>query len=96
MDDYTLKTVKLLLERNKEYLFEILEKLNIEVDNNAENICKLLHNRENDKKIMHKSSIYTCTKCNSKYVTTEEVQVRSSDEGSSIVHFCNACGNRWF
>lgn len=97
MEEYTLKTVKLLLERNREYLFDILNKLNIKANDkqSAEDICRLLYNHDDDKKTMHESSIYKCNKCGSKYITTEEIQIRSLDEGSSIIYFCHACGNKW-
>jgi DNA-directed RNA polymerase subunit M/transcription elongation factor TFIIS len=96
--DYTLSTVKLLLERDRSYLMEILDKLGIDVHENeaitAENIVKLISNQDEQKPVAHESSIYVC-KCGSRSVTTKEVQLRSADEGSSIINFCRTCGHKW-
>lgn len=98
MDDYTRKTVELLLSRNKAYLVEILKSQNILVNESdeltTEKVCSLISIRNEDKDSQLESSIYKCS-CGSRLVTVREVQLRSADEGSSIVRSCRACGRKW-
>ena len=93
--DFTKKTVQVLLERYPEYLTEILEKLEIQADlqnDTADSITAMIAYRKHAENELHASSIYTC-RCGSNSVVTREVQTRSSDEGSTIVHICEKCGN---
>jgi DNA-directed RNA polymerase subunit M/transcription elongation factor TFIIS len=95
--DYTRKTIKLLLERNPEYLNEILTNLGIRIDLSKEtpdSIAMMLDYQNRTGYFNHKSSIYTC-KCGSNNVITREIQTRSADEGSTIFHICQKCGHTW-
>ena len=94
--EYTLRTVKLLMERDKGYLTEILRKLNVKADasSSAEDIVGLMSSQEEAKPVVHESSIFKCA-CGSGSVTAKEIQLRSADEGSTTVYLCRACGNRW-
>lgn len=95
--DYTRKTIKLLLERNPEYLNEILENLGIHVNLSKEtpdSIARMVDCQNRTENFNHKSSIYTC-KCGSNNVITREIQTRSADEGSTIIHICQKCGHTY-
>ncbi len=95
--DYTKQTVRLLLERHPSYLEEVLRSRgwNVNVQNEtAESISAIVTCQKHVQKKAHESSIYTC-QCGSKSVVTREVQMRSADEGSTIVHICNDCGRRY-
>jgi len=97
MDSYSKKTVQVLLERHPEYLAEILKKLGIQADlrdGTADSITAMIAYRKHAENELHASSIYTC-KCGSNLVVTREVQTRSADEGSTIVHICGKCGNKY-
>lgn len=98
MDDYSKSVIELLIIKNKEYLINILQNLGIEVANSSslttESVCALLEDRKNENRTFHKSSIYTC-KCGSNLVIVRETQMRSADEGSTIIHLCRECGNMW-
>lgn len=97
MDDYSRKTICLLLERYPEYLREILSKLGIDLDvskASTDSISAAIADRKQAETARHESSIYVC-KCGSKSVVTREVQTRSADEGSTIVHICTECGKSW-
>lgn len=99
MDDYSRKTIDLLLKHDKKYLVEIIQKqLDINVQDNAvlttESVCELFRTQEIQKIKPHMSSIFVC-KCGSKHVTIREIQLRSADEGSTIKHICNKCGYTW-
>jgi len=100
MDDYSRRTVELLLRRYPAYLEELLSKIGINLDVKsctADSICLVISDRSHAEKSgeNHESSIYTCD-CGSRYVITREVQTRSSDEGSSILHICTKCGNKYY
>jgi DNA-directed RNA polymerase subunit M/transcription elongation factor TFIIS len=93
--DYTRKTVELLMERYPEYLAEMLCGITIDLQKEtAESITAMIAHRNLAEVKHHESSIYTC-KCGSNFVVTREVQTRSSDEGSTIVHICEKCGNTY-
>lgn len=95
--EYTKKTVELLLKRYPEYLAEMLSSRGITIDlqkDNAESITAMIAHRTHAEVKHHESSIYTC-KCGSNFVVTREVQTRSSDEGSTIVHICEKCGHTY-
>lgn len=99
MDDYSKSTIKLLLERHPEYLKDILVKLvKYSGDNlsgeTPESIFSMIANQKHDSQRYHESSIYTC-RCGSKSVITREIQNRSLDEASSIVHICTSCGKQF-
>lgn len=94
--DYACKTIKLLLEKNPEYLQKILIdlKCDISLENTTpEEIYKKLSFHNETKKI-HESKLYTC-ECGSKYVTNQEYQLRSADEGSTIIFTCHECHKVW-
>ena len=100
MDGYSRKTVELLKERHPAYLKELLSKIGIGLDvgsSTADAICSAIYDRSHAEKSTadHESSIYTCD-CGSRCVITREVQTRSSDEGSSILHICTECGNKYY
>ena len=101
MDGYSKKTIELLLERDRNYLREIL--LDIcsspndvpgELDLNMDNVSAIIANQRHSITKMHKSSIYKCT-CGSNNVITREAQTRSADEGSTVLCVCNNCGRSW-
>jgi DNA-directed RNA polymerase subunit M/transcription elongation factor TFIIS len=97
MDCYTRDTIKLLLERDPVYLNEILSEIGIRVDlskETPESLTILVGRRKIPTKLQHVSSIYAC-KCGSNNVVTREVQNRSADEGSTVIHICQDCGNRY-
>ena len=100
MDEYSRKTVELLKERHPAYLKELLSKIGIDLDvgpSTADAICSAIYDRSHAEKSTagHESSIYTCD-CGSRCVITREVQTRSSDEGSSILHICTECGKKYY
>lgn len=97
MDEYTKKTVELLMERYPDYLVQILSSQGITIDlrtDTASSITAMIAHQNHAEIKHHISSIYTC-KCGSNSVVTREVQSRSSDEGSTIVHICEKCGNTY-
>lgn len=100
MDEYSLKTIKLLLQTNKMYLHSILLKYSTNVPDpeylTEDNVVKIINGIGNKSQISDKAklSIYLC-KCGSNDVVAREVQLRSLDEGSSIIFICKSCGNRW-
>lgn len=96
MDEYSQKTIQLLLDSDKPYLKQLLNDLSIETDDlsDSKEIGQLLENQKDITSKMHKSSIFTC-RCGSSHVITREMQLRSSDEGSTIIHLCLECGNKW-
>ena len=93
MDEYSREVIKLLLERDRSYLSELLG-TNIPSNATVDTVCAIISNQSQADKSAHVSSIYKC-KCGSKMVTLREVQIRSADEGSTIIHMCNECGNKW-
>ena len=100
MDDYSRKTIELLVERHPGYLKELLLKIGIDLDvlaSTAGAICLAISDKRHAEKSAagHESSIYTC-ECGSRHVITREVQTRSSDEGSSILHICTECGKKYY
>lgn len=96
MDEYSQKTIQLLLDSDKDYLKQILSNLSIEVNNlpDSKGIGQLLENQKDISSKIHKSSVFAC-RCGSNHVITRELQLRSSDEGSTIIHICLKCGNKW-
>ena len=101
MDDYTKRTIELLLERDRNYLREILcdicsrpNNVPAELDLNMDNVSAIIANQRPYIAKLHKSSIYKCT-CGSDNVITREAQTRSADEGSTVYCVCNKCGHSW-
>jgi DNA-directed RNA polymerase subunit M/transcription elongation factor TFIIS len=103
MDSYSLKTLRLLLERDREYLVTILKRYSNNVPDTSELteadairiILSVSHGIDcNDNIITTESSIYVCV-CGSKHIATIDRQIRSADEGSSIQCVCRKCGNTW-
>lgn len=103
MDDYSEKTIQLLLKKNRRYLSLILQKYANDVPEDEKitaeyarevimSVSKISANPL-DKKIQ--SSIYVCKKCGLNNVVAREVQMRSSDEGSTIILVCRSCNHRW-
>lgn len=106
MDEYSRKTIELLMQRHPAYLKELLSKIGIDLDVGSsinqskiglDAVCSAISDRSHAEKSAagHESSIYTCD-CGSRYVITREVQTRSSDEGSSILHICTECGKKYY
>ena len=93
MDDYTRKTVKLLLERDRAYLSELVGQP-IHKDTTVDEVCEIIADQNKADTTSHASSIYKC-RCGSNLVVVREVQLRSADEGSTIVHICKSCGHKW-
>jgi DNA-directed RNA polymerase subunit M/transcription elongation factor TFIIS len=94
--DYTRKTIELLFKRYPDYLEEILrDQLGVQVNvskETPESIALIIQNQNQGSFFSHKSSIYKC-KCGSNNVVTREIQNRSADEGSTILHICQSCGH---
>jgi len=92
-DEYSRKVIKLLLERDRAYLSRLL---GVAVPENAtvDAICTIIADRDRAPEKDHVSSIYRC-RCGSKRVVLREAQMRSADEGSTIVRVCIECGNKW-
>jgi DNA-directed RNA polymerase subunit M/transcription elongation factor TFIIS len=90
--------VQLLLEKDREYLAEILSDLGIRVertdDLTVDKVCALMSNQTSSQIDPRESSIYKCS-CGSRFITVREVQMRSADEGSAVVCMCRACGRKW-
>lgn len=60
---------------------------------------KLLENlniRLNQKITLKTSSLYKCRQCGHKETTIRSVQMRSLDEGESLILNCIFCGYKWF
>ena len=93
MDEYSREVIGLLLERNRPYLEELLSTV-LPANATVDTVCQIIADKDCAGEDNHVSSIYTC-KCGSKRVVLREVQLRSADEGSTILHTCEACGNRW-
>ncbi len=93
MDNYSRDTVKLLLERHPEYLDEILFKFGLRrvPEDTPDSIYAMITHQKQEDVSLLQSSIYTC-RCGSTSVVTREVQTRSTDEGSKIIHICTSCG----
>jgi DNA-directed RNA polymerase subunit M/transcription elongation factor TFIIS len=103
MDDYSVKTIRLLIERDKQYLASILCRYSDSLPDPAElteadaiRIFTSVNHKTKDGSDREEieSSIYTCT-CGSKRIATMERQIRSADEGSSIECMCRVCGKTW-
>lgn len=94
MDNYSRKTIGLLLERYPEYLNEILSRLGIP-QGSLDSISAAIADRKQAETARHESSIYVC-RCGSKSVVAREVQTRSADEGSTILHICTECGAKFY
>ncbi len=101
MDDYSKRTIELLLESDRKNLREILcdicgspNKVPSEKDLNMDNVSAIIANRRPSIAKLHKSSIYKCM-CGSDNVITREAQTRSADEGSTVYCVCNKCGRSW-
>jgi DNA-directed RNA polymerase subunit M/transcription elongation factor TFIIS len=90
---YTRAVVKWLLEHDRDYLSRLL---GVELSPGAttDTVCAMIANHNQASVRSHVSSIYVC-KCGSKMVVSREVQLRSADEGSSILHTCGECGHTW-
>lgn len=93
MDNYSRKVIELLLMRDRAYLSELLGE-DLPANATVDTVCQMMADKDLAKGKDHMSSIYVC-KCGSNMVILREVQLRSADEGSTILHICKACGNRW-
>lgn len=45
--------------------------------------------------VLIKEGLYKCSKCGSRKVISNEMQVRSADEGTTVFCTCSNCGNKW-
>lgn len=93
MDNYSRAVIKLLLKRDKAYLSELLG-TEVPADATVDTVCTIIDSQSQASDKKHISSIYRC-KCGSKMVVLREIQLRSADEGSTIIHICKECGNKW-
>lgn len=59
-------------------------------------LIETLNTRRNQCTTLKTSTLYRCKKCNKKETTVRSVQMRSLDEGESIVVNCVFCGYKWF
>ena len=100
MDDYSVQVIRLYMERNKSYLVRVLRRYMDDVPNDIteETAIRLLV--ATTQRITcpaptrtYNSSIYKCYRCRSTNVSIREVQLRSADEGSSVLCHCNGCGH---
>lgn len=55
-----------------------------------------LNQRLNQKVSVKTSTLYRCRQCGKKETTIRSVQMRSLDEGESLVICCQYCGYKWF
>lgn len=96
MDEYSQRAIKFLLENDRTYLQELLQDVDVKLNQISDSkiIGQLLENQKVLSTDLHKSSIYVC-KCGSNHVISREIQKRSSDEGSTIIHICLDCKNHW-
>lgn len=103
MDDYSEKTIQLLLHKNRKYLSSILRRYADDVPDDDKitaeyaravimSVSQLNINHLNDNSRL---SIYVCKKCGLHKVVVREMQMRSADEGSTIVFVCLSCNHRW-
>lgn len=94
-------------EVNSTYLIDNIIEKNIDVDNVANmsseelspgkiiNIKQTLELRRNQKLNYKTSSLYTCKNCKSKCCTVRTQQMRSLDEGYTLILNCTICGYRF-
>jgi len=61
-----------------------------------ESLLKVLHTRMNQKVTVKTSSLYRCRKCGGRETTVRSAQMRSLDEGESLIINCEFCGYKWF
>jgi DNA-directed RNA polymerase subunit M/transcription elongation factor TFIIS len=59
-------------------------------------ISKKINERFNTEQVIKYSELFFCKKCKRNQTTTERVQNRSNDEGSSFHVTCLFCNNKWF
>lgn len=90
---YTRKAVEWLLKHDRAYLSRLIG-AKLAPGTTADTVCAMIAKHDQASERLHISSIYTC-KCGSKMVVSREVQLRSADEGSSIMHTCGKCGHTW-
>ena len=93
MDGYSRAVIKLLLERDRAYLSELVG-ADVPESATVDMVCMMITDSKGREKIGHVSSIYRC-KCGSNNVVLREVQTRSADEGSTVLHVCKNCGHAW-
>jgi DNA-directed RNA polymerase subunit M/transcription elongation factor TFIIS len=97
-DNYSRETIRLLLERHPEYLSQILHSIlgrHVQLSTEtSKSISVMIAHHKQMQIAVHESSISRC-RCGSKLVVTREVQTRSTDESSTIVHICTSCGLKY-
>lgn len=59
-------------------------------------LLETLNIRLNQKITLKTSSLYKCRQCGHKETTIRSVQMRSLDEGESLILDCIFCGYKWF
>lgn len=55
-----------------------------------------LNERRNQTITVKTSTLYTCCKCKKKETTIHSAQMRSLDEGETLIITCQFCGYKWF
>ncbi len=93
MDEYSRAVIKLLLERDRAYLSELVG-ADVPEGTTVDMVCMIITSSTGRENRRHVSSIYRC-KCGSNNVVLREVQTRSADEGSTVLHVCKDCGHTW-
>lgn len=53
---------------------------------------KLVEEKQN---LVVEEGIFTCSKCFSKRIHSEQIQIRSADEGATTFLKCTQCGHQW-
>ena len=61
-----------------------------------EKLFDLLNERLNQKMTLKTSTLYKCRQCGHKETTIRSVQMRSLDEGESLIIQCQFCHFKWF
>lgn len=89
---YSRETIRLLLERDKKYLSELIG-IDISEDCTVDTVMATIYEKRETKTEPQGPA---CKKCNTKNVVTRQEQLRSADEGSTTVHKCESCGYRWY
>lgn len=95
MDDYSSNYLKSI---SKEKAMSILSLYyDIDVDGTVEDALKNIafeNKKNNSDSDFDKKGNETCFKCKSGNVIVREMQLRHSDEGSTLIIICNVCGYR--
>lgn len=95
MDDYSLNYLKSI---SKEKAMSILSLYyDIDVNETVDDALKKIaseNKKNNSDNNFDKKGTETCFKCQSNNVIAREMQLRHSDEGSTLIIICNKCGYR--